>query len=56
LKRRQFIRPVATNGSFPAMARAIALLISVTLLGLSLGRFVYHATRLSEPYARSVML
>ena len=39
-----------------AMARRIALLISRTLLGLSLGRLVYHYTRLSEPYARSVML
>jgi hypothetical protein len=38
------------------MARRIALLISLTLLGLSLGRLIYHYTRLSEPYAQSVML
>jgi len=38
------------------MARRIALLISLTLLGLSLGRFVYYCARLSEPYSRSVML
>jgi hypothetical protein len=37
------------------MARRIALLISLTLLGLSLGRLVYHYARLSEPYALSVM-
>jgi hypothetical protein len=38
------------------MARRIALRISLALLGLSLGHFIYQATRLSEPYARSVML
>jgi hypothetical protein len=38
------------------MARRIALLVSLTLLGLSIGRLVYYYTRLSEPYARSVML
>ena len=38
------------------MARVIAFLVSLTLLGLSLGRLVYYATRLSEPYAQSVML
>jgi hypothetical protein len=38
------------------MARRIALLVSLALLGLSLGRLAYHYTRLAEPYARSVML
>jgi hypothetical protein len=38
------------------MARRIALLISLTLLGLSLGRLVYYYVLLSEPYAKSVML
>lgn len=38
------------------MTRRIALIISLTLLGLSLGRLIYHYTRLSESYARSVML
>ncbi len=38
------------------MARRIALLISLAILGLSLGRYIYHYTRLSEPYALSVML
>jgi hypothetical protein len=38
------------------MARRIALLLSLTLLGLSVGRLIYHYTRLSEPYARSAML
>ena len=30
------------------MTRRIALLISLTLLGLSLGRLIYYYTRLSE--------
>jgi hypothetical protein len=38
------------------MARRIALLVSLALLGLSLGRLTYHFVRLSESYARSVML
>jgi len=38
------------------MARRIALLISLTLLGLSAGRLAYHYLRLSESYAQSVML
>jgi hypothetical protein len=38
------------------MARRIALLVSLALLGLSLGRLIYHTARLSEPYARSFML
>jgi hypothetical protein len=38
------------------MARRIALLVSLTLFGLSLGRLIYQYTRLSEPYAQSVML
>ena len=38
------------------MTRVIALLVSLTLLGLSLGRLVYYATRLSDPYPQSVML
>ena len=38
------------------MARRIALLVSLTLLGLSLGRLIYHTARLTEPYSRSVML
>jgi len=37
------------------MARRIALLISLTLLGLSFGRLAYYYLRVSESYARSVM-
>lgn len=44
------------RAKLPAMVRRIALLVSLTLFGLSLGRLVYYYTRLSEPYARSVML
>ena len=38
------------------MARRIALLVSLTLLGLSLGRLIYHYALLTEPYLRSVVL
>jgi len=38
------------------MAPRIALLIALTLLGLSAGRFAYYYLRVSESYARSVML
>ena len=38
------------------MARRIVLLVSLTLLGLSLGRLAYHYVRLSESYALSVVL
>ena len=38
------------------MARRIALLIALTLLGLSAGRFAYYYLHVSESYARSVML
>jgi hypothetical protein len=47
---------VALRDTVFTMVRRIALLIAITLLGLSLGRLVYHTTRLSEPYARAVML